>query len=61
MRSDVVSLRPRNGFKLTVFETDRQRKSSRGYVHGSGLAGGVYFYLMQAGDFIQSQELVILK
>jgi len=28
---------------------------------GSGLASGVYFYRLQAGDFAQSKKLVILK
>jgi hypothetical protein len=28
---------------------------------GSNLASGVYFYRLQAGDFVQSRKLTILK
>jgi len=28
---------------------------------GSSLASGVYFYRLQAGDFVQSRKLMILK
>ena len=28
---------------------------------GAGLAGGVYFYRIQAGDFVQTNRLVLLK
>ena len=28
---------------------------------GSGLSGGVYFYRLQAGDFVQAKTFVLLK
>jgi hypothetical protein len=27
----------------------------------SGLSSGAYFYTMQAGDFVQTRELVLLR
>jgi parallel beta-helix repeat protein len=29
--------------------------------NGTGLSGGIYFYRMQAGDFVQTKKLVLLK
>jgi hypothetical protein len=28
---------------------------------GSGLSSGVYFYRMQAGDFVQTRKLIVLR
>jgi hypothetical protein len=33
----------------------------RGGVDASGLASGVYFYGIQAGDFVASKKLLLLK
>jgi hypothetical protein len=57
---------------LTVFNTLGQRVTTlvnesqeAGYhdvrFDAGGLASGVYFYRLQAGDFLQSRRLVILK
>jgi hypothetical protein len=57
---------------LTVFSTLGQQVATlvnenqeAGYhdvrFDGSGLASGVYFYRIQAGDFVQTKRLLILR
>jgi hypothetical protein len=57
---------------LTVYNTLGQRvvtlvdaEEQAGYheirFDGSGLASGVYFYRLQAGDFVQTRKLLLLK
>jgi WD40 repeat protein len=41
-----------------------ERKTAGSYsvrFDGSGLASGVYFYRMQAGDFVQARRLILIK
>jgi len=66
------SLPERSEAKLTVFNTLGQHvatlvqgETEAGYhevrFDGSGLSSGVYFYRMQAGDFVQTRKLLLLK
>ena len=66
------SLPNRSHVTLTVFNTLGQQvgllrsaEQEAGYhevkFDGSGLASGVYFYRIHAGDFIQSRKLTLLK
>ena len=66
------ALTTRSHVTLTVFNTLGQQVAARinesqeaGYhdvrFDGSGLASGVYFYRLQAGDFVQAKKFVILR
>jgi hypothetical protein len=66
------ALPERSHVNLTVFNTLGQQVSAlvneiqdAGHhdvrFDGSGLASGVYFYRLQAGDFVQSKKLIVLR
>jgi hypothetical protein len=50
------------GREVTMMVNDRKEAGSYEVkFDGTGLASGVYFYRLQAGYFVQTQKLILLR